>query len=133
MKRVKIDISIKEEGGRETNANIEGDVSDAKSLLDSLFLKIEGKNEEVKTLEIPDLSQDLKRKEKFIKLLEWASKNHPKRGLTPSEFVDIFDAKFKHKPNVSDMASMLIHDLKGESRVTRNLEGKTYRWFIASD
>lgn len=64
--------------------------------------------------------------EAIVKLLEWARRNHPKSGLTPSEVSQIFEDNFRWKIT---NASARLGELVERNQARRRKDDGTYRYY----
>lgn len=62
----------------------------------------------------------------IVKVLEWASENHPLRGLTPKEVETLFKDQFRWK--LTNVYSRL-GELVDRGRIRRIREKRGYRYF----
>lgn len=62
----------------------------------------------------------------IMKLLQWASKHHPKKGLLPKEIDSLFSDQYRW---ILSNSSARLGELLEQGKIRRVREGRTFRYF----
>lgn len=62
----------------------------------------------------------------IMKLLQWALKHHPKKGLLPKEIDNLFGEQYRWELS---NASARLGELVEQGKIRRAREGRTFRYF----